>query len=92
MGEELRDKVKERYAGAALTVLEGTGSASCCGSAGERGLDSEALGVDWTGGGYSAEEPHQHRRQYQPASQHRGCYQRHEQQNPTSSRRHTAPL
>jgi hypothetical protein len=24
--------------------------------AGERGLDSEALGVDWTGGGYSAEE------------------------------------
>ena len=56
MGEELREKVKERYAGAALTVLEGTGSASCCGSAGERGLDSEALGVDWTGGGYSTEE------------------------------------
>jgi arsenite methyltransferase len=58
MGEdELRERVKERYAGAALTVLEGTGSASCCGtSAGERGLDSEALGVDWTGGGYSAEE------------------------------------
>jgi arsenite methyltransferase len=58
MGEdELRERVKERYAGAALTVVEGTGSASCCGtSAGERGLDSEALGVDWTGGGYSAEE------------------------------------
>jgi arsenite methyltransferase len=56
MGKELRDKVKERYAGAAITVLEGTGTASCCGSAGERGLDSEALGVDWTGGGYSAEE------------------------------------
>jgi len=56
MGEELRDKVKERYAGAALTVLEGAGAASCCGTAGERGLDSEALGVDWTGGGYSAEE------------------------------------
>ena len=57
MGEELRERVKERYAGAALTVLEGTGSASCCGgSAGERGLDSEALGTDWTGGGYSAEE------------------------------------
>src|ERR671916_2991937 len=56
MGEELRDKVKERYAGAALTVLEGAGAASCCGSAGERGLDSEALGVDWTGGGYSVEE------------------------------------
>ena len=56
MGEELRERVKERYAGAALTVLEGTGSDSCCGSAGERGLDSEALGKDWTGGGYSAEE------------------------------------
>jgi arsenite methyltransferase len=57
MGEDVRERVKERYAGAALTVLEGTGSASCCdGSAGERGLDSEALGVDWTGGGYSAKE------------------------------------
>jgi arsenite methyltransferase len=56
MGKELRERVKERYAGAALTVLEGTGSASCCGSAGERGLDSEALGVDWTAGGYSPEE------------------------------------
>jgi arsenite methyltransferase len=56
MGEEVRERVKERYAGAALTVLEGTDSVSCCGSAGERGLDSEALGVDWTGGGYSAEE------------------------------------
>jgi arsenite methyltransferase len=57
MGEELRDRVKQRYAGAALTVLEGTGTASCCGSsAGEQGLDSEAVGVDWTGGGYSAEE------------------------------------
>jgi SAM-dependent methyltransferase len=56
MGEELRERVKERYAGAARTVLEEAGSASCCGSAGERGLDSEALGVDWTGGGYSAEE------------------------------------
>src|SRR5215212_3137268 len=56
MGEELRDRVKQRYAGAALTVLEGTGAASCCGSAGERGLDSEALGVDWTAGGYSEEE------------------------------------
>jgi arsenite methyltransferase len=56
MSEELRDRVKQRYAGAALTVLEGDGAASCCGSAGERGLDSEALGVDWTGGGYSTEE------------------------------------
>jgi SAM-dependent methyltransferase len=56
MGDEMRERVKERYAGAALTVLEGSGSASCCGSAGERGLDSETLGTDWTGGGYSAEE------------------------------------
>jgi SAM-dependent methyltransferase len=56
VSEEMRERVKERYAGAARTVLEGTGSASCCGSAGERGFDSEALGVDWTGGGYSAEE------------------------------------
>ncbi len=56
VSEEIRERVKERYAGAARTVLEGTGSASCCGSAGERGLDSEALGVDWTGGGYSAVE------------------------------------
>lgn len=56
MGEGLRDRVKERYAGAARTVLEGSGASSCCGSAGERGLDSEAIGVDWTGGGYSDEE------------------------------------
>ena len=56
MGEQLRERVKERYAGAARSVLEGAGSSSCCGSAGERGLDSEALGVDWTGGGYSIEE------------------------------------
>ena len=56
MNEGLRERVQERYAGAALTVLEGAGATSCCGSAGERGLDSEALGVDWTGGGYSAEE------------------------------------
>jgi arsenite methyltransferase len=54
-GEELRERVKERYAGVARSVSEGGGSTSCCGSAGERGLDSEALGVDWTGGGYSAE-------------------------------------
>ncbi len=54
-GEELRERVRERYAGAARSVQEGAG-ASCCGSAGERGLDSEVVGVDWTGGGYSAEE------------------------------------
>jgi arsenite methyltransferase len=56
MSEQLRERVKERYAGAARSVLGGSGSSSCCGSAGERGLDSEALGVDWTGSGYSAKE------------------------------------
>ena len=54
-GEELRERVRERYAGAARSVRGGAG-ASCCGSAGERGFDSEAVGVDWTGGGYSEEE------------------------------------
>jgi len=54
-GEELRERVRERYAGAARSV-QGGAKASCCGSAGERGLDSEAIGVDWTGGGYSSEE------------------------------------
>ena len=56
MGKEVRERVKERYAGAARTVLEGTGRGLVLGSAGERGLDSEALGVDWTGRGYSAPE------------------------------------
>jgi arsenite methyltransferase len=56
MGEQLRERVKERYAGAARSILAEAESSSCCGSAGERGLDSEALGVDWTAGGYSAEE------------------------------------
>ncbi|MDF2704143.1 MAG: putative Arsenite S-adenosylmethyltransferase, partial [Rubrobacteraceae bacterium] len=51
MGEEtIRDEVRRRYAAAALSVREGGGS-SCCGSG--VGLDSEALGVDWTGGSYS---------------------------------------
>jgi arsenite methyltransferase len=54
-GKELRERVRESYAGAARSVEVGE-RASCCGSAGERGLDAEAIGVDWTGGGYSAEE------------------------------------
>ena len=53
--EELREQVRERYAGAARSV-QGGAKASCCGSAGERGLDSEAIGVDWTGGAYSSDE------------------------------------
>src|SRR5215213_3375074 len=54
--EELRGRVRERCAVAARSVTGGTGAASCCGSEGERGHGSGALGVDWTGGGYSAEE------------------------------------
>jgi arsenite methyltransferase len=53
--EELRERVRERYAGAARSV-QGGARASCCGSAGERGLDAEAVGMDWTGDGYSEEE------------------------------------
>ena len=47
MGEQVRERVRERYAGAARSVLGGAGASSCCGSAGEQGLESEALGVDW---------------------------------------------
>jgi SAM-dependent methyltransferase len=54
MGEELRDRVRERYAGVARSVREGQVGA-CCGSDG-RVLDSEAPGVDWTGGSYSQGE------------------------------------
>jgi arsenite methyltransferase len=54
MSEELRDKVRDRYAGVARAVREGEG-ASCCGSGG-RALDSEGPGVDWTGGSYSEGE------------------------------------
>ena len=53
--QELQERVRERYAGVARSVQVGA-KASCCGPANERGLDSEALGVDWTGGGYSTEE------------------------------------
>jgi len=49
MGEELRDRVRERYAGVARSVSEGEGS-------GGRALDSEAPEVDWTGGSYSEGE------------------------------------
>jgi arsenite methyltransferase len=54
MGEELRDRVRERYAGVARSVRGGE-VASCCGSGGQA-LDSEAPGVDWTGGSYSEGE------------------------------------
>jgi arsenite methyltransferase len=53
ISEELRAKVKQRYAGVARSVGEGE-EASCCGSGG-LALDSEAPGVDWTGGSYSSE-------------------------------------
>jgi arsenite methyltransferase len=45
MSEELRDKVRERYAEVARSVRSGS-----------RALDSEAPEVDWTGGGYSGSE------------------------------------
>jgi len=53
MGEELRDKVRERYAEAARSVKGDGGGccgSSCCGSG------SEAQKVDLTTGSYSAEE------------------------------------
>ena len=57
MGEELREKVKERYAGVARAVRDANGSesASCCGSS-CCGPDAEALEVDMTGGSYSETE------------------------------------
>jgi arsenite methyltransferase len=45
MGEELRDRVRERYAEVARTVRSGS-----------RALDSEAPEVDWSGGSYSGTE------------------------------------
>jgi arsenite methyltransferase len=57
VGEDLREKVRERYAGAARAVREGTGSGgSCCGSASCCAADSRALEVDMTGGSYSKAE------------------------------------
>jgi hypothetical protein len=44
MGEELRDRVKGRYAGAARSVLEGAGSSSCCRSKPMGYLHRDALG------------------------------------------------
>ena len=44
MGEELRERVKERYAVAARSVLTGLGRLRAAGRRGERGLDSEAAG------------------------------------------------
>ncbi|HKZ27391.1 MAG TPA: arsenite methyltransferase [Rubrobacteraceae bacterium] len=57
MGEEFREKVKERYAGVARTVRDANEgeSASCCGSS-CCGSDAEALEVDMTGGSYSETE------------------------------------
>jgi arsenite methyltransferase len=56
MGEEpKRDEVRRRYAAVAVSVREGEGS-SCCGSDAGRVLDSEARGLDWTGGSYSEVE------------------------------------
>jgi arsenite methyltransferase len=55
MSEELRDKVRERYAEAARSVKEKDDGGGCCGSS-CCGSGSEAQRVDLTGGSYSAEE------------------------------------
>jgi arsenite methyltransferase len=57
VGEDLREKVRERYAGAARAVRDAgeDGGASCCGSS-CCGPDAEALEVDMTGGSYSEAE------------------------------------
>lgn len=53
-GREMRDRVRSRYAEAALSVEE-SGSGSCCGSS--CGCSGSEAGVsDMTGEGYSAEE------------------------------------
>jgi arsenite methyltransferase len=57
VGEDLREKVKERYAGVVRAVRSVTGSSSegvsCCGSS---GCGSWALESDMTGGSYSEAE------------------------------------
>jgi arsenite methyltransferase len=56
VGEEtVREEVRRRYAAVAASVREG-GASSCCGSDAGRVLDSEAPGVDFTGGSYSEGE------------------------------------
>jgi arsenite methyltransferase len=56
VGEEtMRDEFRRRYAAVAVSVREG-GSSSCCGPDAGQILDSEAPGVDWTGGSYSEAE------------------------------------
>jgi arsenite methyltransferase len=57
MGEDLREKVRERYAGVARAIQEGTESGgSCCGPASCGGSSTRTLEVDMTGGGYSEGE------------------------------------
>jgi arsenite methyltransferase len=57
VGEDLREKVRERYAGVARAVQEGTQSGqSCCGPVSCGGSSTRALEVDMTGGGYSEAE------------------------------------
>lgn len=51
MRKDLRQKVRERYAGAALSVERGSEGASCCGSVGARAAE-----VDMTHGSYSDAE------------------------------------
>lgn len=57
VGEDLREKVRERYAGVARAVRDAgeDGGTSCCGSS-CCGPESGALEVDMTGGSYSEAE------------------------------------
>ena len=56
MGEELREQVRKRYAGAALDVRgTGDGGGACCGTS-CCGASSQARGVDMSRGSYSEDE------------------------------------
>ncbi len=55
MSEELRGRIRERYAEVARSVREKDDGDGCCGSS-CCGGGAEALGVDLTAGSYSAEE------------------------------------
>ena len=55
MSEELRERVRERYAEAARSVKERDDGDGCCGSS-CCGFGSEAQRANLTGGSYSSEE------------------------------------
>jgi len=53
VSEGIKDAIKKRYAGAALTVKQGGRRASCCSGS---SCCSDPLGIDITGGSYSLDE------------------------------------